>query len=519
MTNKNLKTETFHQAKWNEPLLFELDSPGEIAVLANEPDQKVQSQTPAAENLIPENMRRESKIDLPELGQMQVLKHYLRLSQENLGADLNVDIGQGTCTMKYSPKINESFVRSEKVAEMHPAQPAKTMQGTLEIIHSTDLMMREISGLDRFSFQPRSGTQGILTIASIIRKYHEKNGEKDQRKQIITSMFSHPSDAAAAHVLGFDIVSLQQDPETGLPDFEELKNTVGPHTAGMLITNPEDTGIFNPRIKEFTDLIHSVGGICGYDQANANGLLGITRAKEAGFDMCFFNLHKTFSVPHGCGGPACGAVGITEELAEFLPAPIVEKTGDSYTLTTDMPNSVGKIASFMGTVPAVVRAYAWMRALGAEGLTNVAKIAVLNNNYVFSRITKIKGASAPYAAGQHRIEQVRYSWKELHDETGVGTHDITNRMCDHGMHMWSSHHPFIVPEPMTIEPTESYAVSELDEYINALQSISSEAYTDPETVKTAPHRSCVHQIDHSTFDDPEKWAMTWRAYKRKNQIS
>ena len=511
---RELKTETFHQAKWNEPIIFELSDPTQQAVVANAPDEKVRS-AGAPADFIPAEIRRKTPPALPQLGQMQVLKHFLRLSQENLGADFNIDIGQGTCTMKYSPKINESFVRSHKIADSHPLAPVKALQGTLEIYHKTDLLLREISGLDRFTFQPRSGTQGILAMASIIRKYHEANQPGNQRDQIITTMFSHPSDAAAAHVLGYEIITLQQDPVTGLPSFEDLQKAVGPRTAGLLITNPEDTGIFNPHIKKFTDLLHSVGALAGYDQANANGLLGITRAKEAGFDMCFFNLHKTFSVPHGCGGPACGAVGVVEKLIPHLPCPLVEFDGKSYWLNSDMPLSVGKIGSFLGVIPAVVRTYAWMRALGAAGLKKVAQIAVLNNNYLLSKITKITGASAPYAAGAHRIEQVRYSWQELHEQTGVSTHDITNRMCDHGMHMWSSHHPFIVPEPMTIEPTEAYAQAELDEYVRALESVAREAYTDPETVKTAPHRSCISQIDHSSFDDPQKWAMTWRAYKRK----
>jgi glycine dehydrogenase subunit 2 len=510
------RTEAFHQARWNEPIIFELHSPGEVGIVVNETDRRVVEKAGDALEKIPETMRRPRPPALPELGQRQVLKHYLRLSQETLGADLNVDIGQGTCTMKYNPKIHEELVRDHKLSEIHPLQEDSTIQGSLEIMHKTDLLLREISGLDRFTFQARSGSHAILTMASIVRAHNESKGVEG-KDQIITTMFSHPSDAAAAHVLGYEIINLQQNPMTGLPDIEALREAVGPRTAALFITNPEDTGLFNPRIAEFTEAVHAVDGLCCYDQANANGIIGITRAAEANFDMCFFNMHKTFSIPHACGGPAMGAVGVREHLVPFLPRPLVEFDGERYRLNHDMPESIGKVGSFLGVVPAVVRAYAWIMSLGAEGLREVARVAVLNNNYLLHNILKIRGASAPYAEGERRIEQVRYSWQELYEQTGLRTGDVTNRMCDHGMHMWSSHHPFIVPNPMSLEPTESYSKAELDEYIAALQSVSDEAYSDPETVRTAPHRSSVHQVKHDSLDDPDRWAITWRAYLRKKE--
>ena len=509
------RTESFHQARWNEPVICEMDSPGEQGIVVNQPAARIAQAVGDADSLIPATMRRRHPPGLPRLGQMRVLKHYLRLSQETLGADLNVDVGQGTCTIKYSPKVNEELVRSHRVAEVHPLQDDVTVQGTLEILHKTDLFCREISGLDHFSFQPRSGAHAILAMASMVRAFHEANGQAQERDQVITTMFSHPSDAAAAHVLGYRIISLQQNPVTGLADIESLREAVSSRTAALFITNPEDTGIFNPRIKDFTDLVHEAGGVCCYDQANANGILGITRAREAGSDMCFFNLHKTFSIPHGCGGPGTGAVGVLEPYVRFLPKPTVEYDGQGYFLDHDRPESIGQIGAYLGVVPAVVRAYAWIRSLGADGLRQVAQTAVLNNNYLLNRISRIRGVSAPYAQGQSRIEQVRYSWQKLFEETGVTTEDITQRLCDHGMHMWSSHHPFIVPNPMSLEPTESYSREELDQYVAALESVVAEAYRNPEIVKTAPHRSCVDRIHQDWLDDPQRWAMTWRAYQRK----
>ncbi|MFX1251380.1 MAG: aminomethyl-transferring glycine dehydrogenase subunit GcvPB [Promethearchaeota archaeon] len=512
--NVKTKPKKFHQAKWDEPIIYELSTKGERGILMPEIEKELEKVVGDGLSNLPEHMIRKQAPTLPELSQMRVLKHYLRLSQETLGADLNIDIGQGTCTMKYSPKVNEQFVKSPKLAELHPSQDESTVQGILEIIYKTDLFLREISGLDQFTFQPGGGSQAILTIASIIHAYHEYNGMSEKKDEIITTMFSHPSDAAAAAVKGYKVFSIYPN-EDGLPDLKALKEILSDRTAGLLITNPEDTGIFNPKMAEFTRLVHEAGGLCGYDQANANGILGIARAKEAGFDMCFFNLHKTFSSPHGCGGPATGALGVTKELSKFLPVPLVEFDGESYCLKYDISSSIGKVRGFYGVVPAILRAYAWIMSLGSEGLEEVSRIAVLNNNYLLKKVLEIRGASAPYAKGRHRIEQVRYSWEDLTKETGITTESVTCRMIDFGFHMWSSHHPFIVPQPFTLEPTESYSKAELDEYIAGLKQVVEEAYTNPDLVKNAPHNSVVHKIETDSFDDPAKWAITWRAYLKK----
>ncbi|MGC8229097.1 aminomethyl-transferring glycine dehydrogenase subunit GcvPB [Pseudobacillus badius] len=508
------KVRDFHQAKWNEPIIFELHQKGERGVDIPLSDQAVAAEVGNGVSAIPEGMLRKEKPNLPEIGQARVLRHYVRLSQETLGSDFNVEIGQGTCTMKYIPKINELLVRNPKIMELHPLQDESTVQGMLEIIYNLDVCMREISGMDHFSFQPSGGTQALFAMASIARKYHESRGEAEQRNEIITTIFSHPSQAATAAVKGFKVITLHPD-EEGFPDIEKLKAAVSERTAGFVVANPEDTGIYNPRIKEFTDIVHQAGGLCYYDQANANGLLGITRAREAGFDMCFFNLHKTFAAPHMCGGPATGALGVVEELKEFLPAPIVEFDGQKYYLNEDLPQSIGKVRAFHGVAQTVLRSYAWIRALGPDGLKEVAQTAVLNNNYLYAKIQKIRGASAPYVKGQ-RLEQVRYSWEQMAKETGVTTEDVQRRMTDFGLHYWTSHHPYIVPQPFTLEPTESYSKADLDEYIAALEQISEEAYENPEIVQDAPYNSTIHKLDEQDFlDHPEKWCITWRAYQKK----
>ncbi|MCT1904514.1 aminomethyl-transferring glycine dehydrogenase subunit GcvPB [Oceanobacillus sojae] len=508
------KVRDFHQAKWNEPVIFKLHQKGERGVVPPKTEDEITSTVGDGLSKLPDHLKRTQAPELPEISQNRVLRHYLRLSQETLGAAFNVEIGQGTCTMKYSPVVNEKLVSSEKLRSLHPKQDEETVQGTLKATYELDLYLREISGMDYFSFQAGSGTQALFAMASMVRAYHEANGEGEQRDEIITTIFSHPSQAATAAVKGYKIITLYPD-ENGFPDLEKLKDAVSERTAGFVVANPEDTGICNSKIKEFTKVVHDAGGICYYDQANANGLLGITRAKEAGFDMCFFNLHKTFSTPHACGGPGSGAVGVVERLKPYLPKPIIEKQGERYILNTDLEHSIGKVRSYYGVAQNIIRAYAWIRALGPDGLKAVAETAVLNNNYLYSKIKEIKGVEVPYAEGG-RLEQVRYSWEPLYQDTGITTEDISRRMADFAHQYWTSHHPYVVPQPFTLEPTESYSKEDLDEYIGSLTHISNEAYTDPEIIRTAPHCSSIHKITTDKyFEDPEHWAITWRSYLKK----
>ena len=231
--------------------------------------------------------------------------------------------------------------------------------------------------------------------------------------------------------------------------------------------------------------------------------------------MCFFNLHKTFSSPHGCGGPAVGAVGVKKEFAKYLPKPLVDFDGEKYFIDYDMPDSIGKVREFYGVPQVILRAYMWIMSLGEEGLYEVAKVAVLNNNYLLKKVKEIKGVSVPFIPGKQRVEQVRYSLENLTKDTGVTTEDVQNRMFDFGFHYWTSHHPYIVPQPFTLEPTESYSKKDLDEYVDALKEISDEAYNNPEIVKSAPHNSTVHKILPEDLDKPDKWAITWRSYLKK----
>ena len=504
----------YHQARWDEPVIFELSQRGERGVLVPELEPAVAAATADVLAALPPGMQRVRAPQLPEMSQNRVLRHYLRLSQQTLGADLNVDVGQGTCTMKYNPKVNEQLARDARMSELHPLQDAETVQGLLHVFHQVHAIMKEVSGMDAVSLQARSGSQAIYGNFAVLRAYQEAAGIAESRDEVITTIFSHPSDAACAKLLGYKVITLYPDAD-GYPDLDALRAALSPRTAALIITNPEDTGIFNSKIRQFTNLVRAAGGLNIYDQANANGLLGITRAREAGFDMCHFNLHKTFATPHACGGPAVGAMCVTHELERFLPSPKVVLRDGRYTVEDGGPDSIGKISAFMGTGSIVLRAYAWAMNLGAAGLREVAEIAVLNNNYVMHEMLKIAGLSAPYALGKRRIEQVRYSWQKLHADTGIHSEQIGIRAADFGVHYWTSHHPFVVPEPATIEPTESYSQADLDEFVDVMRHVAHEAYTDPEKVRSAPHHCPVHAIDGTGLDDPARWAITWRGYQRK----
>ena len=516
-----LKKRNFHEAQWDESIIYEQSVPGSRGVLVPDVSEEASKVTGDVSELMPASLKRKQKPDLPELAQPQVLRHFLRLSQETIGQDLNVDIGLGTCTMKYSPKINEQFVRSHKFTEMHPYQDDETSQGVLKLIYDFEQIMKEISGLDAVSFQPGGGGQGIYANAAVLKKYFRDRGEENQRTQIITTILSHPIDSAAPATKGFEVISLYPE-ANGYPSIEALKAAVSEKTAGIFITNPEDTGVFNPIIREFVDVVHEAGGLCVCDMADYNGLFGIVRAKELGADLCHFNLHKAFSSPHGCMGPGCAAQCVSAELEKYLPRPRVRFDGKKYYTDYDGEYSIGKVRQFHGSLAAVLRAYAWIMSLGKDGLKTVAETAILNNNYMMKRmLTEVKGVSMSWAEeAPNRLEQVRYSFEKLYKDTGVSAEDVNRHLLDFGFQrFFASHHPLIVPEPFTPEPTESYSKADIDEYVDALVQISNEAYTTPEVVLNAPYAGPISKLENDHIKDWRELCVTWRAYKKQNGLA
>lgn len=508
----------YHQARWNEELIFDLSVPGQRGILMPLPGKEILEAVGSGLKQIPPGIKRKKRPPLPEVHQMRINRHFLRLSQETLSADTSPDISEGTCTMKYSPRVQEHIVaHNEDFTEVHPIQPPETMQGILEIYYKTEQFLKEISGLDAFCFQPGGGSAGCYTGACIIRAFHEQRGDT-VRDEVITTMFSHPCDAAAPSTAGYKVITLMPD-ENGYPDLEALKSVLSEKTAAIFITNPEDTGLFNPNIRNFVDAAHSAGALCYYDQANANGVLGITRAKEAGFDILHYNLHKTFSSPHGGRGPGCGSVGVKEYLQPFLPVPRVEFDGEKYILTTNHPQSIGRIRQFLGNTGLVLRTYMWIMQHGADGLREAAVCSVLNNQYLMKRLSEIRGISVWYAEGKRRIEQVRYSFEKLKEETGFGTDDISRRIVDFGLESYhQSHHPFVVPEPFTLEPCESYSKDDLDEYVAVFRELCREAYEEPDLIRNAPHKSAIHRMKKEDVENFEDVAATWQQWKKRHPL-
>ncbi|WP_108660282.1 aminomethyl-transferring glycine dehydrogenase subunit GcvPB [Acuticoccus kandeliae] len=505
----------YHAAVWDEPVILEMGAPGRRGILFPDVEPAITEAVGEAASLIPAAMARTDRPALPELSEPEVLRHFLHLSQETLGM-VGISLF-GTCTMKYNAPVSEQLAWRPEIAAVHPAQDEETLQGILEIIHNFDLILREVSGMDQFVFQGGGGAHAAYTHCALTRAYFAAKGELEQRDEIITTIQTHPCNAATASAAGFKVITLMLE-EDGYPSLDALKAAVSERTAALMINNPDDMGIYNPHIKEWVKTVHEAGGLCFYDHANFNGVMGKIRARELGFDACMYMLHKTFGAPKGGGGPAVGAYGCSDKLAPFLPRPVVVKEGGRYRLDQDRPQSCGKIREYFGNVPQVMKAYAWARAMGAEGIDEASDISVLANNYMEKRLLEIRGITKSHPDNDvWRTEMTRYSFEVLKDETGVGVLDVQNRMIDFGIDaFWLSHEPWVVPEPFTPEAGEMYGKEDLDTWIDVLAQISHEAYTNPEIVKTAPHNQTIHQLKGDGLEDPSRWAMTWRAHLRKN---
>jgi len=505
----------YHAAVWDEPLVMELGRAGRRGQLFPAAEPEVRKRVGDATALIPESMRRAERPLLPELSEPEVLRHYLHLSQETLGM-MGVSLF-GTCTMKYNPRLGEALAARPELADLHPYQDRETLQGVLELIYGLDDMLRALSGMDQFVFQAGGGAHAAYTFACIVRAYHGSRGELSRRDEVITTIQAHPCNAATADAAGFKVVTLMLE-ENGYPSVEALRAAVSGRTAALMVSNPDDMGIYNPYIDEWVRIVHEAGGLCFYDHANFNGVMAKIRARDLGFDACMYMLHKTFGVPKGGGGPAVGAFGCTADLAPFLPVPLVVRDGDQYWLENDRPASIGKVREFWGNVQQVVKAYAWTRAMGAEGIREASELSVLANNYMEKRLLEIPGVTRSHPQiDAYRLEMTRYSLDTLRRQTGIGVVEVANRMVDYGIDApWLSHEPWLVPEPITPEAGEMWSKEDIDYWIDVLAEVCREAYEDPELVRLAPHNQVVHKLADTALDDPDVWATTWRAHRRKH---
>ena len=515
MSQKNA-LRRYHAAVWDEPIVMEMGVAGRRGCHFPLADDKMQAAVGAASDLVPQSMRRRSRPALPEMSEPDVLRHYLHLSQETLGM-MGISLF-GTCTMKYNPRLTEGLAARPFVADLHPNQDPATLQGVLQIIYEFDRMLRSLSGMDQFTFQPAGGADAAYTQACITRAYHAAKGQLGQRTQIITSIQSHPCNPATSAAAGFEVVTLPLG-ERGYPSLDALRAAVSSRTAALMINNPDDMGIYNPEIKEWVRIVHEAGALCFYDHANFNGVMSKLRARELGFDACMFMLHKTFGVAKGGGGPAVGAYGCSAELASFLPGPVVTFDGKTYGVSAGAATSIGRVREYWGNVHQVIKAYAWTRAMGAAGIAEASDMSVLLNNYMERELLKIRGVtrSHPQLEGW-RIEMTRYSLGQLFEDTGVSVADVQNRMVDFGVDaFWMSHEPWIVPQPFTPEAGEMWSKEDIDYWIAVLKHVCEEAYSNPELVKTAPHNQAIRKLGPESLDEPDRWAMTWRAYQRKRR--
>ena len=452
--------------------LFEMSKPGRRAALM--PACDVPSRP--LEELLPADAVAQSPPELPELAEPDVIRHFTNLSTLNMSVDTHF-YPLGSCTMKYNPKRNERLVAWPGFADLHPYQPVDTIQGLLELLFELQEILAEISGLSAVSLQPAAGAQGELAALMVAAAYFRDRGEK--RTKVLAPDSAHGTNPASAAMAGFEAVTVKSNSE-GFVDLEDLRAKLDDQTAVFMITNPNTLGMFDREIKQIADLVHAAGGLIYLDGANMNAILGISRPGDFGADMMHFNPHKTFSGPHGGGGPGAGPIAVTSRLAPYLPTPVVERSGDGYRLAFDRPKSIGRVRSFFGQVGVLIRAYCYIRTHGAAGLRRVSENAVLNANYLLSRVKHI----LPVPQGDRCMHEFVASAADLKSGSGISAMDIAKRLLDYGFHAPTVYFPPIVREALMIEPTETESKETLDAFAETLFRITEEP---ADYLHEAPH--------------------------------
>ena len=441
---------------------------------------------------LPEGLKRQEPAELPECDEMTVVRHYTNHSGNNFGVN-NGFYPLGSCTMKYNPVVNEEIAAMKEFAMLHPMQPAQTCQGALEVYYCLQQTLAELTGLKEFTLNPCAGAHGELTGLMVIRAYHEHRGDL-QRKKVIIPDSAHGTNPASAAVCGLEVLEVKSTAE-GLVDLTHLKAIIeehGPEVAAMMMTNPNTLGLFEKDIPEIAELVHNAGGLLYYDGANLNPMLGACRPGDMGFDVMHINLHKTFSTPHGGGGPGSGPVGVREGLEAFLPVPRVVMHEEDGTLTveTDGEETLGSVGAFFGNFAVIIRAYAYLLTLGAENVKWVGPLATLNANYVKERLKDL------YLLPIDKVCKHEFVFDGLRDKsTGITTMDVAKRLLDYGFHAPTIYFPLLFHESLMIEPTENESKQTIDEFVDVMRTIAQEAIEKPELLKTAPHNTPIGRAD------------------------
>ncbi|MED3575392.1 aminomethyl-transferring glycine dehydrogenase subunit GcvPB [Cytobacillus praedii] len=473
-------------AKENFPLIFERSKEGRLGY--NLPTLDVPEVN--LEEELEDIYVRTVDAELPEVNELELMRHYIGLSNRNFGI-LSGFYPLGSCSMKYNPVINEDVVRLPGFSHIHPYQDPKTVQGALELMYDLQVHLEEITGMHEITLQPAAGSQGEWTALMMIKAFHEANGDH-HRDEVIVPDSAHGTNPATAAVAGFKVVEVKSN-EKGLVDIEDLKRLVNENTAALMLTNPNTLGLFETEILEMSEIIHSVGGKMYYDGANLNAVMGYTRPGDMGFDVVHLNLHKTFTGPHGGGGPGSGPIGVSEDLAPFLPKPVIRKNDGVYELVYNLPQSIGMVKSYYGNFGINVRAYTYIRTMGAEGLKKVSEYAVLNANYMMRGLEK--EYELPFT--QYCKHEFVISCKKQ-KKLGVRALNIAKRLMDLEIHPPTVYFPLIVEEAIMIEPTETESKETLDNFINAMIQIADEAKSNPEVVQEAPHNTVIKRLDETT---------------------
>jgi len=464
-------------------LIFELSKEGRKAYTL----PKLDIEEKPLEDILPQQMMRKEEIELPEVSEVDIIRHYTLLSNKNYGVDTGF-YPLGSCTMKYNPKINEDMASLVSFTALHPYQPVETVQGALKLMYELENMLSEITGMDKFSLQPAAGAHGELTGLMIIKAYHEHRNDK-KRKKIIVPDSAHGTNPASAAVAGFDVIEIKSNKE-GAIDLEALKAVLNDEVAGLMLTNPSTLGLFEENIVEIARLVHEAGGLLYYDGANLNAIMGITRPGDMGFDVVHLNLHKTFSTPHGGGGPGAGPVGVKKELADFLPVPVIEFKDGIYSLNYDRPLSIGKVRSFYGNFNVLIKAYSYILTMGAEGLKRASEMAVLNANYLKEKLKN------HYKVAIDKVCMHEFVLAGLLEKVNdITTLDVAKRLIDYGFHPPTIYFPLIVDSAIMVEPTETESKETLDAFIEAMIKIAEEAKENPQLLKEAPHNTPVRRVD------------------------
>ncbi|BBN99080.1 aminomethyl-transferring glycine dehydrogenase subunit GcvPB [Sporolactobacillus terrae] len=470
----------------NQPLIFERSKEGRVAFSLPELDVPEKPLT----ELVGEAYLRQDEPRFPEVSELELVRHYTALSRRNFGVD-NGFYPLGSCTMKYNPKVNEQVARLDGLTKIHPYQDEQTVQGALELLYRLQENLQEITGMDAVTLQPAAGAHGEWTGLMIIRAYHESRGDFKRTKVIVPDT-AHGTNPASAAVAGFEAVTVKSN-ENGLVDLDDLRRVADETTAALMLTNPNTLGLFETQIQDIAEIIHEAGGKVYYDGANMNAIMGVTRPGDMGYDVVHLNLHKTFTGPHGGGGPGSGPVGVKVDLAPFLPKPLIMKRENGlFGLDFDRPQSIGRVKAFYGNFGINVRAYAYIRTMGGKGLLQVSKDAVLNANYMLKRLSGY--FETPFKRlCKHEFVLSGSRQKKL----GVRTLDMAKRLLDFGYYPPTIYFPLLVDEALMIEPTETESKETLDAFIDHLIEITKEAESVPEKVQEAPHQTVIGRLDET----------------------